>query len=158
MKVSRVGGELGLVTIFWDVRRAGICTRIEFLVSGDEYSQSDKDQSRDRMHAPAERDLGSCHEAVLREPGSNCASKTDNRYWRLRKPLHHSRQRFRKIVVYHHGGEQYEKHKCGLINPFFDLQADVAANDALDEKEQDHTTIEYRNGQEIENAEIEADC
>src|SRR5215470_19770108 len=80
------------------------------------------------------------------------------RYWRLRKPLHHSRQRFREIVVYHHGGEQYEKHKRGLINPFFDLQADVAADEALDEKEQDHPTIEYRNGQEIENAEIEADC
>src|SRR5215469_2401285 len=109
---------------------------------------------------PAEREpwKQSRWNAVLREPGSNCASKTHNRYWRLRKPLHHSRQRFRKIVVYHHGGEQYEKHKRGLINPFFDLQADVAANDALDEKEQDHTTIEYRNGQEIENAEIEADC
>ncbi len=44
---------------------------------------------------------------------------------------HYAGQHFSHVVIDHHHREQHQKHECGLVNPFFDPQADVPADKAL---------------------------
>src|SRR5437016_9465554 len=53
----------------------------------------------------------------------------------LRQPLHHPRQGLRKVIVNDHRGEQYQEDKSRLIDTLFDLQADVASDDALNKQQ-----------------------
>src|SRR5579862_4524530 len=75
----------------------------------------------------------------------------------LRQALHHSGQGFGQVVVDDHDCEQYEEDEGGLVDAFFDLQADVAAHHAFDEKQQDYAAVEDGNGKQVEDAEVQAD-
>src|SRR5216684_1924288 len=64
---------------------------------------------------------------------------------------------FGDVVVDDHGSKQHEKHKCGLVDTFLNLQADVATHDAFDEEEQDYAAVHDGDGQEIKDPKIQAD-
>src|SRR6266852_774725 len=67
----------------------------------------------------------------------------------LRQPVHQS-------VIDDHDGEQHQENKRRLVDAFFDAQADVAPHEAFDEEEQDDAAIENGNGQQVKDAEVEA--
>src|SRR5713226_10436214 len=81
----------------------------------------------------------------------------ESRKLSLRHSPHHTRQHLGHIVVDHHHSEQDQKHKRRLVDPFFDPQADVSANDAFHKQQQNDATIHDRNGQEVKYPQIEAD-
>src|SRR5438874_11350351 len=72
----------------------------------------------------------------------------------LRQPLRYG---LGDIVVNHHCREQNQKHERSLIDAFFDLEADIAAHQAFDEKQQNHAAIHDRDGQQIKDPKIKTD-
>jgi len=77
---------------------------------------------------------------------------------RLRQPIHEPGKSLHQIVVNDHDGEQHKENECGLIDALFDAQADVAPHEAFDEEEQDDAAIENGDGQQVKDAEVEADA
>src|SRR6266852_8497609 len=74
----------------------------------------------------------------------------------LRQPVHQSGQGLHQVVIDDHDGEQHQENKRRLVDAFFDAQADVAPHEAFDEEEQDDAAIENGNGQQVKDAEVEA--
>jgi hypothetical protein len=62
-------------------------------------------------------------------------SKVVPREMMLRQPVHEPRQRLHQIVVNDHDGEQHQENKRGLVDAFFNAQADIAPHEPFDEKE-----------------------
>jgi len=54
-------------------------------------------------------------------------------------------------------GEEDDADEGYLVDELFELLVDVAAHDAFDEEEEDHAAVEWGDGQEIEDAEVERD-
>src|SRR5438876_12206949 len=75
----------------------------------------------------------------------------------LRQSLHHTRKRLGQIVINHHYREQYQEDERRLINPLLDVQADIAAHQALHEQQQNDTAVEDGNGQQVKDAEVQTD-
>ncbi len=75
----------------------------------------------------------------------------------LRQSLHHTRKRLGQIVINHHYREQYQEDERRLINPLLDVQADIAAHQALHEQQQNDTAVEDGNGQQVKDAKVQAD-
>src|SRR6185312_5308062 len=54
--------------------------------------------------------------------------------------------------------EEGHKHdECGLVNLLLHVEVDFVAQYALDEEKQNHSTVEDREREQIQNAEVEAD-
>src|SRR5208337_947698 len=64
---------------------------------------------------------------------------------------------FQQIVVDDHDGEEYQEDECGLVDAFLDAKADVVAHQTLDEEEENDSSVEDRDGQQVKDAEIQAD-
>ena len=62
------------------------------------------------------------------------------------------------VVVDDHDGEEDQEDEGGLVDAFFDVQADVAAHQAFDEEQEDYAAVHDGDGQEVEDAEVEADA
>src|ERR1035438_10233430 len=60
------------------------------------------------------------------------------------------------VVEDDEGEEGHDQHKCGLVDALLHNHADVAADRALDEQQQNHAAVENWEGQQVENAEVEA--
>jgi hypothetical protein len=80
------------------------------------------------------------------KPGAGCPIfRVLCERWELRTPSHTDqpqeflrqllRDGLHDIVVDNHGREQHQKHEGRLVNAFFDVQADVAPHQALDEEQ-----------------------
>src|ERR1700757_1462856 len=61
------------------------------------------------------------------------------------------------VVEHDEGEEDHQNHKGCLVDPLLHVQADIVPQHALDEQQQDQSSIEDRKRQEIQNAEIDAD-
>src|ERR1700722_8889766 len=92
----------------------------------------------------------------------SCESSTSLRMtarenWFLRQAIRQSGNCLHQVVVDHHHCKQHEEHERGLIDAFFDVYADVAAHEAFNQQEQDHSAVENGNWQQVEDSEVEAD-
>src|SRR5580704_14091352 len=76
---------------------------------------------------------------------------------RIQSSLSANSRNLDQVVEDDHGGKQHQENKCRLIDPLFDVHADVAAHKALDQQEQDYSAVEDGNRQQVEDAEIQAD-
>ena len=63
---------------------------------------------------------------------------------------------FRKVVVDDDGCKQDQKNKGHLVDTFFYFLLDIAAHDAFNQQHQHQSAIENRNGEKIEDGEIDA--
>src|SRR5438309_1215461 len=82
-----------------------------------------------------------------------CMSSKEKLWQLIRQPWNGLDQ----VVADHGRGEQDEENECSLIDAFLDAQADVAAHESFDQKEHDHATVKNGYGQQVEDAEVQAD-
>src|ERR1035438_783874 len=66
-------------------------------------------------------------------------------------------QRLDQVVVYDHHREEYQEDKCRLVDALFYRQANLLLHQALDEEQQDHAAIQDGDGQQVHDAEGQAD-
>ena len=64
---------------------------------------------------------------------------------------------FGDVVEDDHDGEDEDADEGYLVDALFDLLIDVAAHDGLDEQEEDHSAVEDGEGQQVHDAEVDAD-
>lgn len=62
-----------------------------------------------------------------------------------------------EVVEDQEGEERDDQEKSRLINALLDGNVDLAPNDALNEQKKNHAAIEDRKGQQVDDAQIEAD-
>src|SRR5271157_3580630 len=120
---------------------------------------------RTNASAPTRAGYGNWEPLAAAELGSagrtNASAPTRVGYgnweYALGQSIRQPGNRLHQIVVDDHHGEQHEEDECGLIDAFLDGQADVAAHEPFDQQEHDHSAIENGNGQQVEDAEVQAD-
>ena len=76
---------------------------------------------------------------------------------RYRQPLRQSWQSLHQVVVDDHREEEDQEDERGLVDAFFNPNADVAPHDAFDDQQQDDSAVEDGNRQQVEDAEVQAD-
>ena len=62
-----------------------------------------------------------------------------------------------QVVEDDHCGEDQETDEGYLVDALLELLIEIAAHHAFDEEEEDHASVEDRDGQEVEDAEVKAD-
>src|SRR5437868_8959446 len=97
------------------------------------------------------------HEGIAKSPSCAFVSFVVKFLFALWQPLRQARQGLYQIVVDHHYREQYQEDERCLVDALFDAQAYVAADQAFNQQQQDYSSIENRNWQQVEDAEVEAD-
>src|SRR5215469_4816288 len=61
------------------------------------------------------------------------------------------------VVIDHRHREQHQEYECRLVDALFDLQADVAPHQALNQQQQNHAAVEDRDRQQVKDAKVQAD-
>src|SRR3972149_11993440 len=67
------------------------------------------------------------------------------------------RKRFDDVVVDDEHGDQHEEGEAYLGDALFHAAIQVAADGAFDQQQQDQPAVEHRDGEQVEDAEVQAD-